>query len=92
MLFIYQNILDEADKDRISHLEIMDEVEEWNMLMAHYTLTIAARIPQQTNDASEVNDQYTTEYASFRELTRAMMTYDPQQHPRVRLVQFPIRK
>lgn len=93
MLFIYQNILDEVDKDRVSHLEIMDEVEEWNMLMAHYTLTIAARIPLQTNDdASQANDQYTTEYASFLELTRAMMTYDPAQHPRVRLVQFPSRK
>lgn len=100
MLFIYRNILDEEDKERINHLEIMDEVEEWNMLMEHYTLTIAARVPRiaMSHDATKTDDQtdqtseYHREYTLFLEMTRTMMTYDPLLHPAVRPVQFPRRK
>ena len=31
------------ERERLFKLEILDEVEEWNMLMDHYALTIAAK-------------------------------------------------
>lgn len=94
MLFIYQNILDEAEKDRISHLEIMDEVEEWNILMGHYTLTIASRVPVVSSDEEEFKEGavHNHFYSEFRQMTRAMTVFDPSLHPRVRSVEFPTRK
>jgi len=43
MRFYYDKLLSQENKERISKLEIMDEVEEWNMLMEHYSLTIATK-------------------------------------------------
>jgi tRNA wybutosine-synthesizing protein 4 len=37
----YDRILPAACRERLFKLEMMDEVEEWNMLMEHYSLTIA---------------------------------------------------
>lgn len=98
MLFIYRNILDESDKDRMCRLEIMDEVEEWNMLMEHYTLTIAARVPpENSEDAASASKEedghgFHIEYSHFREMTRTIMTYDPALHPRVRPIHFTAKK
>lgn len=43
MLNYYNSYIDEADKKRLSKLEILDEFEEWNLLMSHYSLTIATK-------------------------------------------------
>lgn len=43
MRFYYDKLLSIECKERISKLEMMDEVEEWNMLMEHYSLTIATK-------------------------------------------------
>lgn len=43
MRFYYDKLLPQESKERISKLEILDEVEEWNMLMEHYSLTIATK-------------------------------------------------
>jgi len=43
MRFYFDKLLSQENKERISKLEIMDEVEEWNMLMEHYSLTIATK-------------------------------------------------
>ena len=43
MRFYYDKLLPQESKDRIFKLEILDEVEEWNMLMEHYSLTIATK-------------------------------------------------
>jgi len=43
MRFYYDKLIDDKIKEKLLKLEIMDEVEEWNMLMAHYSLTVAAK-------------------------------------------------
>ena len=46
MLTIYNNsgiLIPEELKKKIQKLEIFDEVEEWNLLMAHYCLTVATK-------------------------------------------------
>lgn len=43
MRFYYDKILDTELRDRLFKLEMLDEVEEWNMLMEHYSLTIASK-------------------------------------------------
>lgn len=43
MLKLYERLVDKDDRNRIIHLEIFDEIEEWNMLMNHYGLTIASK-------------------------------------------------
>ena len=43
MLDAYEKLISKEDKQRISKLEIFDEIEEWSMLMSHYCLTIASK-------------------------------------------------
>ena len=43
MLSVYNNWLSREDKHRIAKLEIFDEIEEWQMLMGHYSLTVAVK-------------------------------------------------
>lgn len=43
MRFYYDKLLPVECKQRIFKIEMMDEVEEWNMLMDHYSLTIATK-------------------------------------------------
>lgn len=43
MRHYYDKLLPAPCRDRLFTLEMMDEVEEWNMLMEHYSLTIAAK-------------------------------------------------
>ena len=43
MLDVYEKLLTKEDKQRISKLEIFDEIEEWSLLMSHYCLTIASK-------------------------------------------------
>jgi [phosphatase 2A protein]-leucine-carboxy methyltransferase len=39
MLWLWQNWVDEREKDRIVTLELMDELEEWQLLAEHYLIT-----------------------------------------------------
>lgn len=41
MLSVYDNYISIEERRRIARLEIFDEIEEWQMLMSHYSLTIA---------------------------------------------------
>lgn len=43
MLTVYDNYISLEERRRISRLEIFDEVEEWQMLMSHYSLTVAIK-------------------------------------------------
>ena len=43
MLDAYEKLISKEDKQRISKLEIFDEIEEWSLLMSHYCLTIASK-------------------------------------------------
>ena len=43
MLRLYNfrdGIIDEKERQRIEQLELFDEVEEWNLIMSHYCMTI----------------------------------------------------
>jgi tRNA wybutosine-synthesizing protein 4 len=41
MLESYRELISPEDKARVAKLEIFDEIEEWEMLMSHYCLTVA---------------------------------------------------
>lgn len=41
MIALYDSRISSAEKSRIARIEIFDEVEEWQMIMAHYSLTVA---------------------------------------------------
>lgn len=43
MLTAYEGLVDPIERNRISRLEIFDEIEEWQLLMNHYALTIAVK-------------------------------------------------
>ena len=43
MLSVYDDYISIEEKHRIARLEIFDEIEEWQMLMSHYTLTVAVK-------------------------------------------------
>lgn len=51
MNHVYDNWLSEVDKERISHLEMFDEVEEWTMLAEHYCILVGWR---NLSEASEL--------------------------------------
>lgn len=43
MLQAYESLIPKDELKRVSRLEIFDEVEEWQMLMSHYSLSLAVR-------------------------------------------------
>lgn len=43
MLHAYEHMISADEKKRISSLEIFDEVEEWELIMRHYALTVASK-------------------------------------------------
>ena len=43
MLQAYDTLISKEEQKRVSRLEIFDEIEEWQMLMCHYSLTLAVR-------------------------------------------------
>lgn len=44
MRHFYDTVVTEEEKKRMKDLEIVDEVEEWNLIMEHYSLTIASKV------------------------------------------------
>ena len=49
MRYYYDHILTNENHNNIIKLEILDEVEEWNILMEHYSLTIAVKYDGDNN-------------------------------------------
>jgi tRNA wybutosine-synthesizing protein 4 len=45
MLSIYNDKISAINRKRIEKIEILDELEEWNLLMSHYSFTIAIHGP-----------------------------------------------
>jgi tRNA wybutosine-synthesizing protein 4 len=45
MLAVYDLFLDPAERRRVEDLELLDELEEWRLLMGHYCLALAANGP-----------------------------------------------
>lgn len=43
MNWIYRKFIDPTDKLRIEKLEMFDEYEEWHLMMAHYSITVAGK-------------------------------------------------
>lgn len=43
MLSVYNNYISLEERHRVGKLEIFDEIEEWQMLMNHYCLTVAIK-------------------------------------------------
>jgi hypothetical protein len=43
MLSLYHSLVSPAEKIRINKIEMLDEVEEWEMLMAHYCVSIGIK-------------------------------------------------
>ncbi len=41
MLNFYNRVIDSKLIDEVNRLEILDEIEEWNMIMSHYCITVA---------------------------------------------------
>jgi hypothetical protein len=41
MFSVYNDNISLEERHRVARLEIFDEIEEWQMLMSHYTLTVA---------------------------------------------------
>ena len=41
MLQAYNDFIPLTEKERIKKLEIFDEIEEWELIMNHYSLTLA---------------------------------------------------
>lgn len=51
MIDVYNKLIDEEEKKRLHNIEILDEVEEWTMLMSHYIVTVATRVTNEDNCA-----------------------------------------
>jgi hypothetical protein len=43
MLSIYTHLIPPSEKTRINKIEMLDEVEEWEMLMSHYCVSMGIR-------------------------------------------------
>ena len=43
MLQAHERIVPAAEKSRINHLEMLDEIEEWALLMSHYCLSVGVK-------------------------------------------------
>ncbi len=46
MLTVYKKYCDQEERRRIEKIELLDEFEEWNMMMAHYFISLAVRSSQ----------------------------------------------
>lgn len=40
-LYVYNHILDKKEKERIEKIEMLDEYEEWRLILQHYFVLIA---------------------------------------------------
>jgi hypothetical protein len=42
MDLVYDTVVDAVDRQRVARIEMLDEFEEWHLLMQHYCLVYAA--------------------------------------------------
>jgi hypothetical protein len=43
MLSVFTNLIPITEKNRINRIEMLDEVEEWEMLMSHYCISLGIK-------------------------------------------------
>jgi len=43
LLYTYNRFISQEQKAKVSKIEIFDELEEWNLLMSHYCLTLSGK-------------------------------------------------
>lgn len=64
MLTFFNQILSQETRKRICSKELLDEIEEWNLIMSHYCLTISTLSSNSSNDFSKdlrgIVDELTT--------------------------------
>lgn len=41
MLTVYKSIIPQSERTMIEKIELFDEIEEWQLLMSHYAMSIA---------------------------------------------------
>lgn len=49
MLSIYNSLIPQSEKIRINRIEMLDEVEEWELLMSHYCVSMGIKGGVETN-------------------------------------------
>jgi len=55
MLSAYSSFLTTEQKAQASSIEMLDEVEEWEMIMSHYALIVGSNAEQNTSFTSLLN-------------------------------------
>jgi [phosphatase 2A protein]-leucine-carboxy methyltransferase len=56
--FIWENWIDEREKERVARVEMLDEVEEWRMLARHYCVAWGWRLGNDAMaDGKEAEDE-----------------------------------
>ena len=53
MLDIYNHYCDQEERKRIEKIELLDEYEEWNIMLKHYFVLIATAFNEEVE-----NDEY----------------------------------
>ena len=43
MLVAYKQLISLEERNRVNKLEMFDEIEEWELLMSHYSITVAVK-------------------------------------------------
>ena len=43
MLSIYNSLIPITEKNRINRIEMLDEIEEWELLMSHYCVSMGIK-------------------------------------------------
>lgn len=55
MLDIYRNYCEQQERKRIEKIEFMDEFEEWNIMLAHYFVSLSSSIkPSQPQESQDI--------------------------------------
>lgn len=62
MLHVYDRIISKEEKQRISRIEMLDELEEFNLLMSHYAYTISCHSENPDATCHQVYDTFLAKY------------------------------
>ncbi|PFH37136.1 leucine carboxyl methyltransferase [Besnoitia besnoiti] len=57
---IYDKFLPVQEKQRVQRLELFDELEEWRLIQAHYSIAVAVSDPEVTGDERRAGPQLMT--------------------------------
>lgn len=50
----YNKLIDQKEKRRIERLEMLDELEEWNMIQAHYFISIGINFSKSNDRDAQI--------------------------------------